>query len=476
MDEREREAVGKFLQSYMKQTKKQIISLPVLIANIRKAITFNNFGLKMHLFTLLCYRLTEHSKQQRNIEEDKKMQIIQVDKEKERNSTKCKIEEQKNLLKNFDGGNEQINKQGHLENCGKPKNSVLRTKNFSKSSLTNPKIFQAKRTDIPNNLRYQIVNTYSQNERYKSLKRATVQDGCAKTMITRKNNLTPLGVTRTSSKNSLKRFEMTSETERTRQFPKLEKKIRNLSKNSAEKINERRKELPSYISLKNRVYQESKYKKVSKPQSSTVETLKQSNTSEKGLQPLNEEIENPNVNYSDLMELGTIQECLGNIKEKAPLEEPKNNIFNVKSFAKLRSILTNGYSYKHLEKRHSTTIKSKNPTTLKHKEQKSCLKARINPENKNNEQNLTVGSDSFHAENLKIETSPQAHFANDIKDIHLTEGCQEGYPYRNLSDLGIISNLKDVFGTYSYLDLVKLKELHTQYAAQKKQEKTSLLE
>lgn len=91
-------------------------------------------------------------------------------------------------------------------------------------------------------------------------------------------------------------------------------------------------------------------------------------------------------------------------------------------------------------------------------------------------QNITIGSDSFNMESLKVETSPQIihAFLKEVvkKDVQVASKK----PNEMLNKQGIDLRLKEIIGSNNYNDLVELKNLHSQYAAQKEQhkEKTNL--
>jgi hypothetical protein len=161
-------------------------------------------------------------------------------------------------------------------------------------------------------------------------------------------------------------------------------------------------------------------------------------------------------------------------------------MYNQRSNRKLNLILKNGYTFKHLERRHyyanRSTISNKIANqeflnaTVQNKAMLSCMEHKSQPREG---PGLSASSNDIYAEMftdryIKLTQSimdtlqeKESSGSPRVCEGRVTEELNNAKKNQIYKELGMNINLKEMFQTLSYDDLMKLRKLHVLHATQK---------
>jgi len=192
----------------------------------------------------------------------------------------------------------------------------------------------------------------------------------------------------------------------------------------------------------------------------------------------------------DVPGLVNIRDCFNTFNVNV-FDKPAENFFDVKSNKKLDYILRHGYSFKHHERRHFNTQKSVDAFKKANKDflnltlHNKSLMDYFQPKTASKEDSLSISMSSqnlyaelFNDRYRKLTQSvvynaqepnelPPQSVNEEGKEVNAFEELNNAKRNRMYKDLGMNLNLKEIFNTLNYEELMKLKKLHVLYANQR---------
>ncbi len=205
----------------------------------------------------------------------------------------------------------------------------------------------------------------------------------------------------------------------------------------------------------------------------------------------------------DISSIGSIRDCFNTFNVNI-FDKPSENVFDVESGKKLNYILQHGYSFRHHERKHLQAKKSVDAYKKANRDF-----ANVTMHNKSLMDELQPRRMSAGGDSLSMSMSSQNLYAELFNDryrkltqsiIHEQEQCDGAsagsrsednsmaapVPESKVSEelnnakrnriykeLGLNLNLKEIFNTMDYNQLMKLKKLHVLYASRSKAKPTS---
>jgi len=189
-----------------------------------------------------------------------------------------------------------------------------------------------------------------------------------------------------------------------------------------------------------------------------------------------------------------MRDCLKNLGANA-FDRPNDNLYQEKNHRRLSSILKNGYSFKHQEKKQYYAQRSEAANLKVNQEMlsmslnsRSILSfAQQKASQKDLAENLSNSSQNLYAElftdrcikltqsivgTLQEDTHNKSRFEG-VTEARVTEELNKAKKNKMYKELGMNLNLKEIFQGFNYDDLMKLRKLHVLHATQKSKQLSS---